>query len=213
MITIHFRNDHIVFVDKPSGYLSVPSRMGAQDPRPVLGLELQAQLGQPVYPVHRLDFEVSGLMVFALTPEAHRSLNQSFEKHQVIKTYQAYSQRGNFQVGISGTWKCHMLKGKKRAYEKPWGDLAVTEFEVIDHWGAEYYEWRLRPKTGRSHQLRYELFRHGSPILGDALYQSEVVLEKDRIALRSVSLSFELGLADQLGFSEHLELAPLERPF
>jgi tRNA pseudouridine32 synthase/23S rRNA pseudouridine746 synthase len=219
MIPVVFQNEHVVVIDKPSGFLSVPSRMGAQDPRPVVGLILQEQLTKKIYPVHRLDFEASGIMVFALDSKAHQALNRAFEKREVTKKYQAFSKGGDFSVGSKGTWTCRMLKGKKRAYEKPWGDLAVTQFEVVGQYPPDYYEWTLFPKTGRPHQLRFELFRHGSPILGDKLYSgadfSWIVTPsgKGAIALRAVSLIFDTSLTESLGLSEEIQVSPLSRPF
>jgi len=215
MIPILFQNDQIVLIDKPSGYLSVPSRTGQKDKRKVVGLILQDQLQKKIYPVHRLDFEVSGAMIYALSEQAHRSLNRAFENREIIKTYQAFSQgKGIFHVGDKGTWKCHMLKGKKRAYERPWGDLAVTDFELVSESNRGVYEWRLWPKTGRSHQLRFELFRHESPILGDSLYGGAdrklfSLTEGEQIALRAVSLRFDETLAQSLGFSPVVEVPTL----
>jgi tRNA pseudouridine32 synthase/23S rRNA pseudouridine746 synthase len=219
MIPIVFQNDQVVVIDKPSGYLSVPSRRGTQDPRPVVGLILREQLAKKIFPVHRLDFEVSGIMVFALEPKAHRALNRAFEKREVTKRYQAFSKGGDFSVGLKGTWTSRIVRGKKRAYERPWGDLAVTQFEVVGQYAPDYYEWNLFPKTGRSHQLRFELFRHGSPILGDTLYGGAkwgfVVspFGKETIALRAVSLIFKPGLAESLGLSPEIQVSPLPRPF
>ena len=59
--SVLFENENFIAVDKKSGVLSVPSRMGKEDPRPVLGLELQETLKKQIFPVHRLDFEVSGM--------------------------------------------------------------------------------------------------------------------------------------------------------
>lgn len=196
---IIYKNNHVCLVDKPSGYLSIPGRF--KDERPILGLELEQDLATPVYPVHRLDYEVSGLMIYALSKEAHRLLNRAFEKQTVKKCYQAFSQGGQFIVGESGEWRCQLLRGKKRAYEKPWGDLAITQFEVVKQSERLCYEWRLYPQTGRSHQLRYELFRHGSPILGDQLYGSTMqwsTIDHDSIALRALELKFEEELIQKL---------------
>ena len=63
VLKIVFENPRFLVVDKPSGWLSVPGRQGEADPRPCLSRELRAR-GQ-VFPVHRLDEEVSGLILFA----------------------------------------------------------------------------------------------------------------------------------------------------
>jgi len=88
---IIFKNQHFVIVDKPVATLSVPSRLGRQDPRPVAGIILQEFLGIQVYPLHRLDEDTSGLLMFGLSAAASRAGNQWFEGHQILKTYEALS--------------------------------------------------------------------------------------------------------------------------
>jgi tRNA pseudouridine32 synthase/23S rRNA pseudouridine746 synthase len=62
---IHFQNEAFVILDKDSGVLSVPSRFPDRDERLVAGLELEKLLSKQVFPVHRLDCEVSGILLFA----------------------------------------------------------------------------------------------------------------------------------------------------
>lgn len=200
---ILFQNDFFVLLDKPSGYLSVPSRFPDQDKRLVVGVELQKQLDRQIFPVHRLDCEVSGIMLMALTPEAHRDANQVFEKHQVQKTYQALTTKMvpsieleskvkyreiHVQMGEILTWKTKVLRGKKRSFESPHGKLSVTEAQYQGF--TKYHQWSLKPITGRAHQLRFDLSRHGFPILGDVLYGGEEIEEKERIYLRACHLQF-----------------------
>lgn len=203
---IVFRNEHFVAVDKEPGCLTVPARQES-DPRPVLGRELEKELEVTIWPVHRLDAEVSGLVLFALNAESHRQASLEFEARRVKKTYQAFSAPADFEVGRRGTWKAKILRGKKRAYENPKGKLAVTDFEVVGTGSAGEIEWRLFPQTGRSHQLRWELFRHESPILGDSLYGSDRPWSRG-IALRSLALAFDSGFAGRWGLPAVLEVVP-----
>lgn len=228
-MNIVFQNKHFVAVDKDSGVLTTPSRFESEDGRLVLGRELEKSLQTQIFPVHRLDFEVSGLTLFALDEKAHAEANVLFEKRQVQKTYQALTSKLlaapagfpaelfrplNPQVGQSFIWKCQLMRGKRRAYENAHGKLSVThaqclalnmnqytnpKSENIFYENAftsdvlvqgELYAWSLQPQTGRSHQLRYELFRHGFPILGDTLY-SGLVWKESAIALRAVELHFQ----------------------
>lgn len=209
-----FLNDEVCVVEKPPMWLSVPGRFG-EDGRPVLGLRLQEQLGKQIWPVHRLDFEVSGVIAYALSAKAHRILSKAFEAHLVKKCYQAFSSGSGFEVGEKGEWRCHLHRGKKRSSEKPWGELAITLFEVTSQIGENILEWRLYPKTGRSHQLRYELYRHGNPILGDVLYSSPFDARPHLgIALRSIQLDFDENIQNQLGLpSEGFSVAPWSGAF
>lgn len=222
MIPILFQSNKVVVVDKPCGFLSVPGRF-RDDPRPVLGLQLQTQLAQQIFPVHRLDLEVSGLMLFALTPQALRILSSEFEKKTLQKTYQAVTQseyRGGDRIldenlpapGEWVRWQCRILRGKKRSYESPAGQEALTDAQVLRTevcQGTNLVEWRLRPLTGRSHQLRYELYRHGFPILGDTLYGG-CEWRSQQIALRAVDLSMAAELANDLEIPAHLTVPPLQ---
>lgn len=188
---IVFQNDHFIIVDKAPNVLSVPSRLGLQDPRPCLGHILQNELGKSIFPVHRLDFEVQGLIIFALTPEAQRAGNAWFENKTIHKIYSAISKSsGAFSVGQSYEWKSRLLRGKKRAYESPHGkeSLTLAKLESVDEKGFSH--WELAPITGRSHQLRYELFRHEEVIMGDSLYGSLDKFYQEGIALRAFKIDF-----------------------
>jgi tRNA pseudouridine32 synthase/23S rRNA pseudouridine746 synthase len=194
-ITI-FENEFFIIVDKNALILSVPGRDGEKDDRPILGRILEKDLGITIYPVHRLDYEVQGLIMFAKTPLAHKAANAWFEKKEVHKTYIALSKAlpgalGNFTTGVSLVWKCKLLRGKKRAYESPHGKDSTTKALLVSIDETNTFHWELNPITGRSHQLRFELFRHGHPILGDSLYSSDQSFNNGvGIALRSFRIDF-----------------------
>lgn len=189
-----FENEHFIVVDKDSMVLSVPGREGDKDERLVLGRILEKDLGITIYPVHRLDYEVSGLIMFAKNPLAHKSANLWFEKKEVYKTYVALTKAlsetgGRFKVGESYEWKCKLLRGKKRAYESPHGKESIT-MALLTSIENGIFHWELNPITGRSHQLRFELFRHGHPIVGDELYSSVEKFGGPGIALRAFKIDF-----------------------
>lgn len=226
MIIKIFENENFVVCNKPSGVLSTPSRFEAQDLRPCLGTELQKALGLQIFPVHRLDFEVSGLVIYAKNAEAHRKANGWFENRQVDKTYRALTQQQNFEHWPTEVenprwpidletkphfeWKGRLLKGKRRAYSSPHGKatLTVADYQGLDSSG--YLLWDLHPVTGRSHQLRFDLSRHGFPIVGDQLYGSKIKLKDQRIALCSYRVNFaEAPGAEQLGLPSIVEIKPL----
>lgn len=195
-VQLIFQNEHFVAADKPGGWLSVPSRQGASDPRPVLGHELEKQLGCRLWPVHRLDQEVTGLILFAKNAAAHRAANAWFEGHTVRKTYAALAALTD-QPPLAGTeeiWDSTLVRGKKRAFEAAHGKPARTVSTFV---GPKVYAgkgvglWHLQPLTGRSHQLRFEMHKHGLPIIGDTLYGSQLAWSRpEEIALRSFRLSF-----------------------
>ncbi|MBC7429575.1 MAG: RNA pseudouridine synthase [Bacteriovorax sp.] len=189
-----FDNDYFIVVDKDASVLSVPARSGEKDERPVLGRILEIDFGITIYPVHRLDYEVQGLIMFAKNPEAHKAANAWFEKKEVHKTYIALTKplpdaSKDFKVGESYKWMCKLLRGKKRTYESPHGkdSTTIAKLTSIDENGI--FHWEMNPITGRSHQLRFELFRHGHPIVGDVLYSSTESFCAG-IALRAFKIDF-----------------------
>ncbi len=189
-LKIIFQNDHFVVVDKAAGVLTTPPRF--KDERPILGRDLEAHLQTQIFPVHRLDFEVSGLVLYALHAKAHSEANTQFENRNVQKTYQAVSEiQGSLdpRTGQWMDWKCKVLRGKKRTYESPHGQISWTQALCEGQFG-ENLHWTLRPVTGRSHQLRFDLSRHGFPVQGDSLYGAKPLLENE-ISLRSTSLEFK----------------------
>lgn len=192
MVEIIFENTHFCAAYKPAGTLSVPARTGDKDTRPVAGKLLEAQLGRKIWPCHRIDEEVSGLLLFALNADAHRAANRWFETHEIRKVYQALTLAPDQGVeeGHLDIWKCRLMRGKKRAYEAPFGKESVTEVTLHNRTPDGRALWLLSPLTGRSHQLRLEMARHGHPIIGDSLYGSTQAFEVEGIALRAVLLDF-----------------------
>ena len=190
-----FENEFFCVVDKPSGWLTVPSRQGAKDLRRCLLIEIcREKKIKQLWPVHRLDFEVSGLVLFAKNPEAHRAANHWFEDRFVQKTYEALtSGETTMKPGASIEWTSKILRGKKRAYESEHGKQAITKATFVEKKpfkDKEYLFWNLNPLTGRAHQLRFHLVKAGFPILGDKLYGSTDELAENVIALRAVHLDF-----------------------
>jgi tRNA pseudouridine32 synthase/23S rRNA pseudouridine746 synthase len=133
----------------------------------------------------------------------------------VQKTYLAWTSGAlpkGAKLGEMQRWQCRLLRGKKRAYVHAAGKEAVTEATPLFR-DKDCTLWLLRPLTGRPHQLRVELARRDSPILGDSLYGSTVPWASG-IALRAVALDLsalagreELALPATLSLTQgsHLE--------
>lgn len=210
-IEILFENSDLIAVDKPHGWLSTPGR-DSSDSRRCVGRELQSHLGTQIFPVHRLDFEVSGLLMFAKTKEAHRQAQAWFEQSVVRKTYQAYSQKGSGDFRDWADWKSKIAKGKKRAFEAPHGKDSITRARVIGEVG-EWWLWELMPLTGRSHQLRFEMAKHSFPIFGDELYGGVASSQRNWMALRAVQLDFtQIPDAGRFGLPQTLRATDLRAP-
>jgi len=209
-------------VDKPAGWLSVPGRDTTD---PSIQAALSQELCGQVWPVHRLDREVSGLILFAKDAKAHREANSWFEQRRVHKFYEAWTEvgapgvsaersRDPHREGAVEEWTSKLLRGKRRAYESPHGKPAQTRVQWLGpgRWlDAPVQRWLVEPLTGRPHQIRCEFFRHGYPILGDTLYGASGQFLADSIALRAVRLDFsDCPSARDLGLPERIEAKGLE---
>ena len=186
-IDIIYEAADYIIVNKPAGLLSVPGKTQPD----CLEARLKAQ-----YPllltVHRLDMATSGLMIFALTPQAQRHLGLQFEKRQIEKTYMAQvyghvaDDKGRIELPLIADWPnrprqkiCHQS-----------GKAALTDWEVIRRDTAST-RLALYPKTGRSHQLRVHMHALGHPILGDRIYAIDPIFEAaPRLMLQACEIAF-----------------------
>ncbi len=179
--------DHeILLVDKPAGLLSVPGK-GAHLADCLL-TRVQAAYPQALL-VHRLDRDTSGIMVFALTPQAQRHLGLQFERRHVKKAYVARvwgrmePKTGTVDLPLIVDWPNRPLQ--KVDFET--GRPAQTDWRVM-RYEDRATRVRLFPKTGRSHQLRIHMREIGHPILGDPFYAEGQARDAPRLMLHAESL-------------------------
>ena len=163
---IIFSNDDFIAVNKPSGLLSIPDRLGQEVSLKVL---LEAQYGK-VYTVHRLDKDTSGLILFALNEQAHKLLSALFEGREMNKQYlglvngRLMNSSGSIDAPImeppaqNGTMVTHQ-KGKP----------SLTDYTLVEQF-AQYAWVQFRIHTGRTHQIRVHMKHIGHSIVGDVLY-------------------------------------------
>lgn len=199
---ILFEDSNLVAAHKPPGWLSVPSSKGKADHRSVVGIELQTLIKTTLFPLHRLDFEVEGVIAFAKDAKTQSRILGLWENGKVQKTYRALSLQQDFKhwpekvEGLirekpeKNPWISYLVAGKKRAFVAKHGSKSITNWQIIQDTPA-FIEWELEPVTGRRHQLRVELSRRGFPILGDQLYGSQFPGPQDQIALKAVQLQIE----------------------
>lgn len=167
-------NPRWIAVAKPAGIAAIPAR--AEDPELSLRHRLQAQLAAPLWVVHRIDRETSGVMLFARDADAHRALNLAFQRQQVGKTYLAWTAgapatpHGRIELPLHTA-----RKGKMRpAQAGESGALAAcTDYVLEEQWqrgDTAVARLRCHPRSGRQHQIRVHLRALGCPILRDGLY-------------------------------------------
>ena len=186
-LSVLYEDGTIVVVDKSAGLLSVPGR------GPHLADCLISRIAA-IYPevllVHRLDRDTSGVMVFALTRDAQKSLGQQFERKQTQKSYvarvsgQLQADSGTVDLPLIVDWP----NRPKHMVCHETGKPAQTDWRVVDRSSHET-RVSLTPKTGRTHQLRLHMMALGHPILGDPFYASGADADYHRMMLHSEALS------------------------
>ena len=150
---ILFLSPRWVVVDKPAVWLTIPGRSGPEVP--VLLDWVRKQHG-PVWVVHRLDLETSGVVLFARSAQDHADANTWFGQRKVKKVYQCLAQ---------GSVHAPFFK----VSEPIEGQASSTQFEVNEKFKG-FFLAKALPRTGRRHQIRIHLSQSGYPILGDSSY-------------------------------------------
>lgn len=180
-LEIIYRDDYLIAINKPPGLLVHRSAIDRYETRFALQM-LRDQIGQHVYPVHRLDKPTSGVLLFALSSEVARLLSEQFENHQVQKTYMAVVRGIPPQTGRIDYPLKEQLDKKTDAQAKQDKEAqpAVTEFETLAsaelpfavgrYPSSRYSLVKLSPKTGRKHQLRRHMKHLYHPIIGDTTH-------------------------------------------
>ncbi|WP_233993150.1 TIGR01621 family pseudouridine synthase [Thiomicrorhabdus sp. Milos-T2] len=191
MIPILFQNNDFIVVNKPAG-LNFHS-----EESPGLVVLVKQQLGvNEIYPVHRLDKMTSGLLILALNKLNAQNFQKLFETHQVEKFYIAISdQRPKKKQG----WvKGDMIPARRGNWmlTKTQSNPAITQFvSALIQPGERLY--LLKPKTGKTHQLRVAMKSLSSPICGDERYGDSLKAKlNDRGYLHAYAIRFTLNGQD-----------------
>lgn len=211
-------NDYLI-IEKPAGIVVHPAP-GISEPTLIEGLlskypELKEVGDDPMRPgiVHRLDRDVSGLMVVARNQNMFNYLKQLFKEREITKKYLALvighlnQPDGVINFPLARSRNKH---GKMAARSKSDNDTrdAITKFELINLYQPASL-LKIEIETGRTHQIRAHLAALGYPIVGDKLYRPKKLNFKatpERLFLHATELSF----VDQNG-EEQIFTSPLPK--
>lgn len=180
-LPILYRDEHLIAINKPSGLLVHRTVLDWRETRFALQM-LRDQIGQRVYPVHRLDRGTSGVLLFALNSDTSRTMAKQFEAGTVEKRYWAVVRghppesgeidhaliRLKDDVDFLGQTVIQSAQDAITRYRR----LAIAEIPVeVDRYPTSRYALlELEPVTGRRHQLRRHMKHISHPIIGDATY-------------------------------------------
>jgi 23S rRNA pseudouridine1911/1915/1917 synthase len=192
-LTIPFRDEHLLVIDKPAGLVVHPAR-GHSEGTLVQLLGAESTGGaDPRRPgiVHRLDRDTSGLLVVARTEEAHRALRAALRDRRMEREYLALAE--GRPPARSGTIDAPVGRDRRRrtrvSIDSDVPRTAVTHFEVERALPSSTL-LRVRLETGRTHQIRAHLRAIGHPVAGDPEYGTAGLFGLERQFLHAARLAF-----------------------
>jgi len=174
-----YKDDHLLVLNKPHG---LPVQGGPGITRHLDGMLDSLRFDAPHRPrlVHRLDRDTSGVLLLARTPGTAAKLAAAFRGRDIDKTYWAVV--AGRPVPVEGRIDMPLIRiggaqGNQRGErtapadrDDPEGARAITDYRTLDHAARKLAWLELKPRTGRTHQLRVHCVAIRAPILGDVKY-------------------------------------------
>ena len=172
---ILYEDEHILVVDKPHFLPTVPAGRFLHE---TLLVRLRKR-GQPetLVPIHRLDRETAGVVLFSLNPQTRGHYTSLFRERKVRKIYEALAPAPSATSDFPVTRRSRIVRGEPffRMKEVAGEPNAETYIDAMyDDRAGHLSLYQLRPVTGKKHQLRVHLAALGIPIMNDRLYPNSV---------------------------------------
>ncbi len=205
ILELLYRDEFLVAINKPPGLLVHRSNIAADVKEFAVQL-LRDQLGQHVFPVHRIDRKTSGALLFALDQESNQAMNLQFDRGEVCKKYHAIV-RGYTPDQQSIDYPLKKENGALQGAVTHYRTLARTEVPVVwgKHQTQRYSLVEIEPETGRRHQIRKHFAHIFHPIIGDRPHgcnkQNKLFKEKwgmEQMMLHALSVTFKHPVHENL---------------
>lgn len=167
-VDVLHQDERLVVVDKPHFLASIP---GGRHLRETVLTRLRDRLSLPhLTPVHRLDRDTAGVMLFCCDPSARGHYQQLFQSRDVAKEYEAVAP-WRAGLGLPLVYESRLKPGEPHFMmrEVAGESNSRTRIELLQQFGTLAH-YRLQPTTGRKHQLRVHMHSLGIPICNDAFY-------------------------------------------
>ncbi|NOQ71361.1 MAG: pseudouridine synthase [Crocinitomix sp.] len=171
-IEILYEDDDLVVINKPNNMLVHASYYARNIKEPSLLARLKESIPVKLYPVHRLDYKTSGVIVLAKSSAGAAEIQEQFASNTIKKRYMALV-RG--RIKESGTVETPVKNPDTGVYKEAktnFNALLYTEVDIpVKPYPKSRYSWvELFPQTGRMHQLRKHMNKISHPIIGDHKY-------------------------------------------
>ncbi|CAN5558929.1 RluA family pseudouridine synthase [soil metagenome] len=206
-----FQDEHLVVADKPHFLPVTPSGHYLQE---TLLVRLKNQLGiDSLIPIHRIDRETAGLVLFSVRPTERDAYQALFRRHEVVKHYEAVARwRPDLQFPLQRQTRIVGDEPFFRQREVPGEANSETHVEVLQVRGEQAL-YALSPVTGKKHQLRVHMNALGMPICNDRMYPPVELTPEDDYARPLQLLARSIAFADPLTgqprqFASRLNLLP-----
>jgi len=193
---ILFQDEHLLVVDKPHFVPMIPT---GRFLRETLLVRLKRKLDLPhLTPIHRLDRETAGVVIFSHNLATRGTYQSMFQKRSIRKVYEALAPVLH-ERDSPFTYRSRMVDGEKFFVmkEEEGEPNSETLVELIERRG-DLARYRLHPHTGRKHQLRLHMASLGVPILNDAFYPVALPCKGDDFSAPLQLLARRIGFDDPL---------------